>query len=152
VFEHLPFGRVSFVLDEVYRVLRTGGTFRMSMPDYRSPLLKRRSVYNTKGDVIGDLMMGAQIFYDPTRTAAAVKFRTDGHAHLWFPRYELVLDLIIRSNIRKSSEIIFYQYFINDDSYVAHDIPDNEMPVMRSLPHDQRADGKPISIVVDFVK
>src|SRR6185295_15609838 len=41
VLEHLPFDKVSSVLDEIYRVLKPGGVFRLSVPDYRSPVQKR---------------------------------------------------------------------------------------------------------------
>src|ERR1700760_93886 len=41
VLEHLPFERVPFVLDEIFRVLRPGGVFRLSVPDYRSPVQER---------------------------------------------------------------------------------------------------------------
>ena len=152
VFEHLPYDRLPSVLNEVHRVLRPGGVFRLSVPDYRSPLLKRRSVYDSDGRIIGDLMMGAQTFYDPSSGDAKVKLGTGGNAHLWFPRYELVLDLIVKSDIRKCAAITFYQGFTGKDNYVARAIPESDMHVARSLPHDQRAGGRPISIVVDFVK
>src|SRR5438128_793923 len=35
VLEHLPFDKVPLVLDEIYRVLKPGGTFRLSVPDSR---------------------------------------------------------------------------------------------------------------------
>jgi len=152
VFEHLPFERLPFVFDEIYRVLKLGGTFRLSLPDYRSPLLKRRSIYDDKGRVIGDLMMGATALYDNATAEAKVKFTTDGNSHIWFPRYELILDLIIKSNIRKSNRIKFYQCFLDDENFLSESIPENEMFVMRSVPNDMRSGGKPISIVVDFVK
>jgi len=44
VLEHVPFDKAAFVLDEIYRVLRPGGVFRLSVPDYRSPVQKRRSI------------------------------------------------------------------------------------------------------------
>ena len=58
VLEHLPFDKVPFVLDEIYRVLKPGGIFRLSVPDYRSPVHKRRSVYDWRGRVTGDLSDG----------------------------------------------------------------------------------------------
>jgi SAM-dependent methyltransferase len=64
VLEHLPCERVPFVLDEIYRVLKPGGVFRLSVPDYRSPVHRRRSVYDWRGRVTGDLMMGAEPYFD----------------------------------------------------------------------------------------
>lgn len=152
VFEHLPFEKVPFVMDEVYRVLKPGGTFRLSVPDYRSPVLKRRSVYDWRGRVTGDLLMGATPYLDETTGDARVRFSEDGHAHVWFPRYELVTHLILKSEIRKSREIKFHQCFVDDHSYLCGPIPENEMYVQRAAPHDRRAGGAPVSIVVDFTK
>jgi SAM-dependent methyltransferase len=152
VFEHLPFEKIPFVLDEVYRVLKPGGVFRLSVPDYRSPVMKRRSVYDWRGRVTGDLLMGATPYFDETTGDARVRFREDGHAHIWFPRYELVTHLILKSEIRKSREIKFYQCFLDDHSFLCEPIPDDEMFVQRAAPHDRRAGGAPTSIVVDFTK
>lgn len=152
VFEHLPFERLPFVLDEVYRVLAIGGVFRLSVPDYRSPLLKKRTVYDSSHRPIGDLMMGAKLAYDSKTGLAKVEFASDGNAHLWFPKYELLLHLILKSHIRKCGNIKFYQGFLSDDEFLCDPIPENEMFVTRSVPNDNRAGGKPISIVVDFIK
>lgn len=152
VFEHLPFEKVPAVLDEIHRVLAVGGVFRLSLPDYRSPLLKKRTIYDSGGRPVGDLMMGARATYDRQTGSAKVEFDGDGDSHLWFPRYESVLELIVKSTLRQCASIRFYQYFSDDEHYVCEPIPENEMFVMRSVPHDNRAGGKPISIVVDFVK
>ncbi|MGY4477615.1 class I SAM-dependent methyltransferase [Bradyrhizobium sp. USDA 3364] len=152
VMEHIPKDRVPSLLDEVYRTLEPGGVFRLSVPDYRSPLLKARTVYDHKGNVLADLMMGGKVEYDAKNAAYKAAFVTDGSAHLWFPTYEQVLDLILRSEIRKSSEITFHHYCVDDDTSVTNSFPENEMFVFRCPPRDMRASGKPISIIVDFVK
>ncbi len=151
VFEHLAFDRLPFVLDEIYRVLKPGGVLRLSVPDYRSPVLKRRSVYDHRGRVTGDLMMGATPWFDAATGEARVNFSNDGDAHIWFPRYELITHLILKSEIRKSM-IRFYQGFLDDQTFLAEPIPDDEMFVQRALPHDRRSGGMPVSIVVDFTK
>ena len=151
VLEHLAFEKVPFVLDEIYRVLKPGGTFRLSVPDYRSPVLKRRSIYDARGRVTGDLMMGATSYYDPATGDARVQFSEDGDAHVWFPRYELVTHLVLKSEIRKA-KIHFYQAFLDDHTYLCEPVPEDEMFVQRAAPHDKRAGGAPVSIVADFVK
>jgi len=151
VLEHLPFDRVPFVLDEIYRVLKPGGVFRLSVPDYRSPVHRRRSVYDWRGRVTGDLMMGAEPYFDSTTGDARIRFAGHGEAHLWFPRYELITHLVLKSEIRKS-RITFWQGFLDDHTFLAEPFPENEMYVQRALPHDRRAGGAPISIVADFVK
>jgi len=152
VFEHLPFENVPGVLDEIWRVLKPGGVFRLSVPDYRSPVLKRRSVYDSMGRVLGDLRMGASVAYDEASQAARVRFSSDGDAHVWFPRYELVLHLILRSQLRKCDAIKFYQCFLDDQHFLCEPIPENEMFVWRSVPNDPRGGGQALSIVVDFFK
>jgi SAM-dependent methyltransferase len=151
VLEHVPFDKAAFVLDEIYRVLRPSGVFRLSVPDYRSPVQKRRSIYDARGRVIGDLMMGATSYLDAATGEARVRFGEDGDAHLWFPRYELITHLVLKSEIRKAA-IHFYQGFLDDHSYLCEPVPENEMFVQRAAPHDRRAGGAPTSIIVDFVK
>jgi SAM-dependent methyltransferase len=151
VLEHLPIEKVPFVLDEIYRVLKPGGTFRLSVPDYRSPVLKRRSIYDARGRVIGDLLMGAASYLDSATGEAKVRFSEDGDAHVWFPRYELVTHLVLKSELRKA-QIHFYQGFLDDHTYLCEPVPENEMFVQRAAPHDRRAGGAPVSIIADFVK
>jgi SAM-dependent methyltransferase len=150
VLEHLPFERVPFVLDEIYRVLKPGGVFRLSVPDYRHPIHKRRSIYDGRGRVIGDLLMGATPYLEGGD--ARVRFAGDGEAHVWFPRYELITHLVLKSEIRRSREIKFYQGFLDDHTFLAEPFAEDEMFVQRALPHDPRAGGQPVSIVADFVK
>ena len=151
VLEHVAFEKVPAILDEIHRVLRPGGTFRLSVPDYRSPVLKRRSIYDARGRVIGDLLMGATSYLDQATGEARVRFSGDGDAHLWFPRYELITHLVLKSEIRKAA-IHFYQAFLDDHSYLCEPVPENEMFVQRAAPHDRRAGGAPTSIIADFVK
>jgi len=151
VFEHIPFARVGFVLDEIHRVLRPGGIFRLSVPDYRSPVLRRRSLFDHRGRVIGDLMMGASAYYDPATAQARVRFAPGGDSHIWFPRYETVLHLIVHSAIRHC-DIRFWQAWLDEDNYICDPMPEDEMFVWRAFPHDPRSEGKPISIIADFVK
>ena len=151
VLEHVAFEKVPAILDEIHRVLRPGGIFRLSVPDYRSPVLKRRSIYDARGRVIGDLLMGATSYLDQATGDARVRFSEDGDAHLWFPRYELITHLVLKSEIRKAA-IHFYQAFLDDHSYLCEPVPEDEMFVQRAAPHERRAGGAPTSIIADFVK
>jgi SAM-dependent methyltransferase len=151
VLEHLAFEKVPAVLDEIYRVLKPGGIFRLSVPDYRSPIQKRRSIYDARGRVIGDLLMGASSYLDQATGDVRVRFSEDGEAHVWFPRYELITHLILKSELRKA-QIHFYQGFLDDHTYLCEPVPEDEMFVQRAAPHDRRAGGAPTSIIADFVK
>jgi SAM-dependent methyltransferase len=152
VFEHLPKECVIEVMNEVFRILKPNGVFRLSVPDYRHPLLKARSIFSSTGVVIGDSMMGASVHYDKTSGHASTIIDTSYDSHLWFPDYETIVQLILNSTCRFSRQIRFYQHFFSDGSFKVDDIPDLEMPVSRSFPKDPRSNGQPISIVVDFVK
>jgi SAM-dependent methyltransferase len=151
VFEHIPYERLPGILDEVFRVLTPGGLFRMSVPDYRSPLLRARSVFDEHGQVIADLMMGGSVSYSASK-GRQVAFAPGGVSHLWFPVLESVQALVRRSNIQNCRTIRFHHYWKSATEYICESFPDDELTVLRVPPRDMRADGKPISIVADFIK
>jgi len=151
VFEHIEYGRIAFILDEVFRCLAPGGIFRLSVPDYNCPLLKSRSVYDADGNVLFDAAMGGSVS-GKMNGGMEVTFPPDCKAHLWFPTYSNVTALIVASQIRKSSAIIFHHAWIDSKRFICNDFDQTIMLVRRSPPNDMRADGKPISIVVDFIK
>jgi hypothetical protein len=152
VFEHLEFNSVPKILDDIYRVLIKGGTFRLSVPDYLSQHNLEDSFFDSKGKILGDTASGATITYDRSIPGKRVIFTKDGGAHLWFPTYDLVNELISKSEIRKCSEIVFYQYNKPGGENVNNPFPINSMPVKRVPPLDMRNGGNPVSIVVDFIK
>lgn len=151
VFEHIPYERLPGILDEVFRVLTPGGMFRLSVPDYRSPVLRARSVFDEHGQVIADLMMGGSVTYSASR-GREVEFAPGGGSHLWFPVLETVQALVARSRIQHCRTIRFHHYWKSATEYVCDSFPDEEMTVLRVPPRDMRADGRPISIVADFIK
>lgn len=152
VFEHLEFDKIPAILDEIYRVLAPNGVFRLSVPDYRSPVLKVRSAYDEHGNVIADLMMGGRVRYDAVSRQRKVEFSPGGESHLWFPTYEKINQMISRSAIGRCGTIKFYHCFLPNGSAVCEPFPENDMPVMRAPPSDMRANGQPVSIIVDFIK
>ena len=101
--------------------------------------------------MIGDLLMGASSYLDENTGDARIRFSENGDAHLWFPRYELITHLILKSELRKA-QIHFYQVFLDDHTYLCEPVTEDEMFVKRAAPHDRRAGGAPVSIVADFVK
>lgn len=151
VFEHIEYEKLPTILDDIYRCLKPGGLFRMSVPDYQSPLLMARSVYDHEGNILLDLSMGGKL------SAAHggqvdVQLPSDGSAHLWHPTIQSVRALILQSDIRKCDRIEFLHYWETRSEAVVHAFDHTLMPVARVPPHDMRAGGKPISIVVDFIK
>jgi len=152
VFEHLDQNRVPAILDEIYRVLKPGGRFRLSMPDYRSPLLRSRCAFDDKGAIMVDLRMGGHVTYDLGTMKIVKRFDDDGEAHVWFPVIESVKAMIDRSALRNCAHIDYLHYITTEGAPVVTEFSMDEMPVMRAPPHDDRANGWPISIIVDFVK
>jgi SAM-dependent methyltransferase len=151
VFEHVEKEMIPGIFDDIYRCLRPGALFRLSLPDYNSPLLRRRSAYDHQGNVLYDVAMGGTLKAEMNGGIEAV-LPSGGDAHLWFPTYAELLSLIIASNIRRCRKIAFHHHWLTPHEYVMRDFDQSLMPVSRTPPRDMRADGKPISIVVDFVK
>lgn len=152
VFEHLEYEKIPSVLNSIYETLKPGGTFRLSVPDYNSPAMRKECVFDELGNIMVDISCGGRVIYDNKLPGKKALFQTDGNAHLWFPTYKTIKELISKSSINKSSKIIFYHYFIDRDKFVCDVLPENEMPVLRMPPNDMRSAGKPVSIIVDFIK
>jgi hypothetical protein len=152
VFEHVAYDRIPGILDDIFRCLMPGGLFRLSLPDYNSPVMKRRSVYDSSGRILCDIAMGGVVGAS-ANTKVTVSFRGNpGDAHLWFPTHHAVLRLIVASQIRLSSAIVFHHAWIDGHDCICNSFDESIMPVMRTPPADMRAGGKPVSIVVDFIK
>jgi SAM-dependent methyltransferase len=152
VFEHIPYQQITTILDDVHRCLRPGGMFRLSVPDYHSPLLRSRSVYDADGNILCDLAMGGQVSAGLTGPIKVTFTGGDGNAHLWFPTYANLTQLILSSNIRKCAQIKIHHAFFDENHYICEPFDQSLMPVSRTPPNDMRANGKPISLVVDFIK
>jgi hypothetical protein len=151
VFEHIEFECVGAILDEVYRCLAPGAMLRLSMPDYNSPLLRSRSVYDCDGNILCDAAMGGSVA-GKMDGGLDVSFAGGGEAHLWFPTYVRVLELIVASQIRKCASIHFHHAWLTPERFVCEAFDQSLMPVWRAPPQDMRAGGKPVSLIADFVK
>ena len=152
VLEHVDPAFVVETLNEIYRILKPRGFFRLSVPDYRSPLLLKRTIFNHKGEALGDAGMGANAFVQDLNSELQIKHTARaGNNHLWLPTYEKISEFLESSKFA-SSEIKFLHY-IRQMAAIAEDIPNMEVfKVKRVPPHDNRAEGLPISIVVDILK
>lgn len=152
VFEHLDYSKLPAIFDDIYRVLKKGGVFRLSMPDYNCPAMRKECVFDENGNIMVDVSCGGTIIYDRSIPGKRSHFIDTGDAHLWFPTFENLKFLINQSEIKNSSKITFYHYWINNREFHSEEIPENEMFVQRIPPFDMRENGRPISIVVDFYK
>jgi hypothetical protein len=151
VFEHVEREMVPKIFDEIFRRLMPGGLFRLSLRDCNSPLLRSRSAYDSEGNILGDLAVGATLT-SIMNGGIDVKFAEDGDAHLWFPTCDQTLHLILHSELRKSLSISVHHAWLNRMQFIINDFDQSLMPVQGVSPLDMRAGGKPISIVIDFVK
>lgn len=97
VIEHIPFEKVVSTIDEIYRVLKSGGVFRLCLPDYYSPYLKSISMVTKEGNIV----------YDPTGGGGYGKAGVIDGGHLWFPTYDKVLEILKQTKF-KNFEFLCY--------------------------------------------
>jgi len=152
VLEHIEFSDLVKVLDEIFRVLKPDGVFRLSVPDYNSVVLKKRSIYDFEGRVLADPLTGSSVFYDSKSEKTLVKHRADGNSHLWFPTKDLIEVLIQSSELRFCASIQYQHYSSSGNFFLVQNFPHLNMPVFRSPPNDMRANGFPVSIIVDCTR
>ena len=155
VLEHIDPENIIYCLNEIYRVLKPKGFFRLSLPDYNSPLLKKRSIYNYKGEILGDVAMGAIALTKGLNSEVYCCFnnRPPGYAHLWFPTYELVNKYILESNFANAFSCEWIHANLKNGKTILKNIPKNNIfKVRRCPPNDMRANGLPVSLIIDLVK
>ena len=154
VLEHLDPENVVNCLNEVYRVLKNKGIFRLSVPDYNSPFLKKRCVYDCKGEILGDVALGARVLIDESNSEVfCVNISSPGEAHLWFPTYELVNKYIMESDFANAFSCNWLHANMKNKKPILKNIPNNDtFFVSRCPPNDMRANGLPVSLIVDLIK
>jgi SAM-dependent methyltransferase len=139
VFEHIPYDRLAAVVDEIYRVLKPGGLFRLSVPDYGCDVLRERSVRNNQGDIL----------FDPGGGGTPVN-----PGHLWFPRFDKIAELLSGTNFTVRGGIDFRQYYTMNNEPVIKPIDYTKGHVDRTPDFDKRVQNprRPMSLVVDLTK
>jgi SAM-dependent methyltransferase len=144
VFEHIPYSEVPPVIEEIYRVLKPGGLFRLSVPDYRCPILRDRSLKKCDGEIL----------FDPGGGGDFVDGAVINGGHVWFPTYETVQSLMKQSNFQRSGTITFLHYTLENGDSVLDPIDYSLGHVQRTPDHDDRVRSLrcAMSIVVDAVK
>lgn len=144
VFEHIPLEDLPKVLEEIYRVLREGGLFRLSLPDYRFNVYYDRSLKNEAG----------QILFDEGGGGRLVNGNVVDGGHVWFPTLESVDELFKNSRFARDGEYEILHATKANGSYVLKPIDYRLGHVMRTPDHDLRGQNprRPVSIVVDAWK
>jgi SAM-dependent methyltransferase len=144
VFEHIDYKNLSAVIDEIFRILKVGGIFRLSLPDYRCDVLYNRSQKDDFGNIIFDSGGGGKLVNGKV---------TDG-GHLWFPVFETVFFLLHNSKFMTNGSINFLHYYDTNGIGITNPIDYTNFMVSRTPDHDLRVKYpyRPMSIVVDCVK
>jgi SAM-dependent methyltransferase len=144
VFEHLPLEVQVPIYDEIYRVLKPGGLFRLSLPDYNFDGYKDRCIRSQAGGLL----------FDPGGGGRLEGERVVDGGHLWFPTIDLMRDLFDRSCFGRNGTVHFLHYTEADGVGVLNSIDYSVGHIQRTPDHDLRVHGarRPISIVIDAIK
>lgn len=157
VIEHISPANVVCALNEIYRVVKPGGFIRISVPDYNSPFLMKRCVFDHLGNIYGDLACGTKVSTTDLNSGVQATFTlAAGANHLWFPTIEILSTLIKFSQLGNSRSIDFihanYSPRLGKKPILSTLREQETFFVQRCPPHDMRADGLPVSLILDIVK
>lgn len=144
VFEHIEYSNLTAIIDEIYRVLKYGGYFRLSMPDYGCDILYDRSQKNFAGEPI----------FDPVGGGYFLNGKIFGGGHVWFPTYAKVKKLLNNTLFSSRGMITYYHYYDESGNSVTHPIDYSKGFVLRTPDHDKRVQNpyRAMSIVIDMYK
>lgn len=140
VFEHIPYLQLVPIIDDIYRVLKPGALFRLSVPDYGCDVLGNRSIRDSAGNLIFDPGGGGTL-KDP--------------GHVWFPTIQNVYNLLEKTLFHKYGTLHFLHYWNMDKcTFVVKPIDYSLGFIKRTPDFDNRVKVpfRPMSLVVDLYK
>ena len=145
VMEHIEYDMLKKSINEIYRVLKPGGLFRLSMPDYNCDILYKRSEKDSNGNIIFDQGGGGK--YDRTNKKVILG------GHVWFPVFSSVKSLLESTNFL-NDKINYLHYYDNNNNSITNKIDYSKGYVHRTPDHDNRVKNpyRAMSIVVDCYK
>ena len=145
VMEHIEYSMLKKSIDEIFRILKPGGLFRLSMPDYNCDVLYNRSEKDGNGNIIFDKGGGGR--YDNTN-----KKVIEG-GHVWFPNFNSVKSLLESTNFL-NDKINYLHYYDENNNPITNKIDYSKGFILRTPDHDNRVKNpfRPMSIVVDCYK
>jgi SAM-dependent methyltransferase len=145
VMEHIEYNMLKKSINEIYRVLKPGGLFRLSMPDYKCDLLYNRSEKDSNKNIIFDREGGGQ--YDK------INKKVIRGGHVWFPVFSSVKSLLESTNFL-NDKINYLHYYDDNNNPITNKISYNKGFISRTPDHDNRVKKpyRPMSIVVDCYK
>ena len=145
VMEHIDYKLQINIFNEVHRILKPNGIFRLAVPDYRCDILFQRTLKTKKGE----------LKFDPGGGGSYNQFRRKvvGGGHIWFPNYQNVRNIFDKSNF-EDKKVNFLHYYVDFNNFVLKDIDYSICHIARTPDNDLRvADPRrPMSIVTDATK
>jgi SAM-dependent methyltransferase len=143
VFEHIEYNKLEFVLNDIFRILKPNGLFRLSVPDYRCDIIFDRSIKDNNGNIIFDPYGGGGIDVETKQVING--------GHIWFPMYEEVKKLL---NKVPFSRVDFLHYYDELGNPHCNKIDYTKGFIQRTPDYDERVANpyRPMSIVVDCYK
>jgi SAM-dependent methyltransferase len=137
VLEHIGYADLPPVLAEIHRVLKPGGRFRLSVPDYGCDVLRERTWMDAAGNLL----------FDPDGGGTPAE-----PGHLWFPRIDSVRALVDRGPFARSDFLHYWN--LDDATFVLRPIDHDLGFVLRTPDFDDRVrhPPRPMSLVVDLIK
>jgi SAM-dependent methyltransferase len=145
VMEHIEYSMLKNSINEIFRVLKPGGLFRLSMPDYNCDVLYNRSEKDVDGNIIFDIGGGGA--YDRS------KKKVTGYGHVWFPVFSSVKTLLESTDF-SNNKINYLHYYDDNNSPITNKIDYSKGYIARTPDHDKRVENpyRPMSIVIDCYK
>lgn len=145
VFEHLEYSQLKNIFNEIYRVLKPNGLFRISLPDYDCDILYNRSTFDKFGNIVFDAGGGGS--YN------LMSKKVENGGHLWFPTYKSLKPLLESTNF-SNSKINFLHYYDENKKPIINNIDYSMGYISRTPDNDKRVQNprRPMSIVVDCYK
>lgn len=145
VMEHIYYENQVGIFNEIYRVLKPGGIFRLAVPDYRCDFIFNRTIKYKNGE----------LKFDPGGGGKYSKLRRKviNRGHVWFPKYENVKE-IFEASLFEKNKVDFLHYYTDKDQFTMKDINYDVCFISRTPDYDSRVANprRPLSIVVDATK
>lgn len=137
VLEHITINKLVPAINEIYRILKPGGCFRICLPDYFSPYLKSISMKDNAGNIV----------FDPTGGGTYGVNGVENGGHVWFPTYKNISEILGETLFNK---IDFLCYYTENEELVKGEL-DFSKGYIRRVPTDE-VNGIYYSIVIDCYK
>ncbi|MDL2272052.1 methyltransferase domain-containing protein [Desulfovibrio sp. OttesenSCG-928-I05] len=144
VFEHIEYKALHSVFNDIHRILKPGGLFRLSVPDYRCDVYAKRSLYDND----------KRIVFDPGGGGSYSVRGVGGGGHLWFPILEMVLYLFSQSKFDLERDVTVLHAYLDETRTLLRPIDYSLGYIQRTPDNDDRVKDpyRPLSIVVDAYK